>query len=668
MSEAARRVAKLRDDINLHNYRYYVLDEPIISDAEYDRLLRELQQLEAAHPELVSPDSPTQRVGAAPLTQFLSVRHSVAMLSLANAFTDEDVHEFDQRIRERLQVEQVVYVAEPKFDGLSLSLRYENGVLIQAATRGDGESGEEVTANARTIRTVPLRLRGKGWPAILEVRGEVVIRKDDFVSLNDERLRNEGKAFANPRNAAAGSVRQLDSRVTAKRPLSFFAWGLGASADVVAALHSQQMQLLHGWGFVVSEELRIVHGAHGMLDYYADLGRRRDALPFEIDGVVYKVDDLAARQRLGFTAKAPRWAIAHKYPAREETTVVEDIEPSVGRTGVVTPVAHLKPVAVGGVMVSRATLHNQDEVDRKDVRRGDTVIVRRAGDVIPEVVGVVSEKRPHGALRWHMPSHCPVCGAEVERLANEAAHRCTGGLYCPAQRMGALQHFASRLAMDIEGLGEKLVQQLVESGLVKTVADLYRLEREQVVDLERMGPKSADNLLRAIEASKTTSFSRFLFALGISQVGEATAKALARHFGQLQPLMDADEEMLQQVQDVGPVVAQSIAHFFRQPHNREVIDQLLVAGVHWPRETPRASTSPLKGKTFVLTGTLANMTRDEAKERIEALGGKVSGSVSRKTHYVVFGEDAGSKLAKAKTLGITLLDETAFVALLGSAQ
>ena len=564
MSDVRKRIARLRDDIHFHNYRYYVLDEPVISDAQYDRLLAELQTLEQSHPELITSDSPTQRVGAPPLERFGAVTHRIPMLSLGNAFTEEDIVEFDRRVRERLDVDTVDYAAEPKLDGLSLSLRYEDGVLVQAATRGDGETGEDVTANARTIRTVPLHLLGKDWPPTLEVRGEVVIRKEDFAHLNDERLRSEEKVFANPRNAAAGSVRQLDSRITASRPLSFFPWGLGSTTSVVADSHSKEMAKLRAWGFLVSQELNVVKGVTGLLDYYADLGRRRDALPFEIDGVVYKVDDISAQRRLGFTARAPRWAVAHKFPAREETTIVEAIEASVGRTGVITPVANLKPVAVGGVIVSRATLHNQDEVERKDVRIGDTVIVRRAGDVIPEVVGVIKEQRPARTRPWTMPNVCPVCGSEVEKLESEAAHRCIGGLYCPAQRMGAIEHFACREAMNIDGLGEKLVQQLVESGLVKTVADLYQLQKDDLVQLERMGDKSAENLLRAIAKSKSTTLPRFLFALGIHQVGEVTAKQLARHFHDLAPLLAATEDELQEVSDVGPIVAHSIAHFFAQ--------------------------------------------------------------------------------------------------------
>jgi len=664
MSDAGKRIARLRDEINFHNHRYYVLDEPVISDAQYDRLLTELQTLEQSHPDLITPDSPTQRVGAAPLKAFGAVTHRVPMLSLGNAFTEEDIVEFDRRVRERLAVDSVSYAAEPKLDGLSLSLRYEGGVLAQAATRGDGETGEDVTANARTIRTVPLHLLGNDWPPTLEVRGEVVIRKEDFARLNDERLRSEEKIFANPRNAAAGSVRQLDSRITAARPLSFFPWGLGSTTSLVADSHSEEMAKLRDWGFRVSQELNVVQGVEGLLGYYADVGRRRDELPFEIDGVVYKVDDIAAQKRLGFTARAPRWATAHKFPAREEMTIVEDIEASVGRTGVITPVANLKPVAVGGVIVSRATLHNQDEVERKDVRIGDTVIVRRAGDVIPEVVGVIKELRPARARRWTMPSACPVCGSEVEKLETESAHRCIGGLYCPAQRMGAIEHFACRDALNVDGLGEKLVQQLVESGLVKTVADLYQLQKNDLVQLERMGDKSAENLLQAIAKSQSTTLPRFLFALGIHQVGEVTAKQLARHFHDLAPLLAATEEDLQEVSDVGPVVAHSIAHFFAQSHNREVIDGLLRAGVHWPIEVAQASDSPWAGKTFVITGTLESMSRDEAATQIENRGGKVSSSVSSKTHCVVVGAEAGSKLKKAQQLGVTLLDEAAFLRLL----
>ncbi|MEW5790576.1 MAG: NAD-dependent DNA ligase LigA [Pseudomonadota bacterium] len=665
LDDVRTRIQALRSEINEHNYRYYVLDQPVISDAEYDRLLRELERLEAAHPELVTPDSPTQRVGAQPLSAFATIRHEIPMISLANAFSEEEVLDWDRRVREGLGVEGPVdYTAEPKFDGLSVAICYAHGALLRAGTRGNGVEGEDVTANVRTIRNVPLHLHGAGWPDFLEVRGEVVIPKSAFARLNREREEQGENVFANPRNAAAGSLRQLDPRVSARRPLRFFAWGIGAVSASIAPKHSQVLARLGEWGFQVSEYLHGVRGAAGCLDYYRDMAARRNDLPFEVDGVVYKVDDLAARERLGFTARAPRWAIAHKFPAQEETTVVEDIFPSVGRTGVVTPVAILRPVSVGGVTVSRASLHNQDEVERKDVRIGDTVIIRRAGDVIPEVVGVIAEKRPAHAQPWHMPAQCPVCGSEVLRLPDEAAHRCMGGLYCPAQRVGAVLHFASRRAMDIEGLGDKLVEQLVAKDLLRTVADLYALRQSDLAGLERMGEKSASKLLAHIEASKSTTLPRFLYALGIRQVGEATAKDLARYFGDLDPLMQADEEALQRVPQVGPVVAQSIRHFFLQPHNQEVIAALRQAGVHWPPVEHPMAESPLAGKIFVLTGTLDGMTREEARRRIEALGGKVSGSVSKKTDYVVVGAEPGSKADKARELGVRMLDEKAFLEML----
>ena len=661
------KIATLREEINHHNYRYYVLDSPLISDAAFDRLLSELQALEQSHPELITPDSPTQRVGAAPLRQFSSVQHSVPMLSLDNAFTDKDVEEFDRRARDKLKHAQLNYTVEPKLDGLSVSLRYENGVLVRAGTRGDGSVGEDVTANIRTIKSIPLKLQNKDWPAILEVRGEVVINKNDFTRLNDERIARHESVFANPRNAAAGSLRQLDSRITATRPLTFFPWGWGEISTTIASTHSQTMERLKAWGFKLGEEARLVQSIAACLDAYGDIGTRREALPYEIDGVVYKVDDLAAREILGFTSRAPRWAIAHKFPAQEETTIVEKIIPSVGRTGVITPVAMLRPVQVGGVVVSRATLHNVDEVQRKDVREGDTVIVRRAGDVIPEIVGVILEQRPQHTAVWQMPDKCPVCSAEVVRLPHESAHRCMAGLYCAAQRRGAVGHFASRHALDIEGLGEKIIKQLVESEMVKTIADCYGLTKEQLVSLERMGEKSAENLLFAIQKSNATTLARFIYALGISQVGEATAKQLATHFGSLDALMEASEEALQLVQDVGPVVASSIHHFFAQPHNREVIQRLRDAGVHWQEGQPATQHIPFANKTFVLTGSLESYSRDEAKEHIEALGGKVVGSVSKKTDFVVVGNDAGSKLEKAQQLGIVLLDEQAFREMLRSA-
>lgn len=670
MSDPARveaRIESLREQINEHNYRYYVLDAPVVSDAEYDRLLRELQELERQHPQLIVPDSPTQRVGAAPASEFGEVRHRVPMTSMDNAMDDTEVQDWDERVRKGLATGAPVdYSAEPKFDGTSISLRYEAGVLVRAGTRGDGTVGEDVTQNVRTIRTVPLRLHGHDWPRVLEVRGEIVIPKKDFEKLNVDQLREGGKIFANPRNAAAGSLRQLDSRVTAGRRLSFFPWGLGeVSGGAVPDRYSGVIKKLGEWGFRVTDLFRIAHGIGDCLKYYAKIGGMRESLPFEIDGVVYKVDDLAARERLGFTARAPRWAVAHKFPAHEETTVVEGILASVGRTGVITPVAVLRPVHIGGVTVTHATLHNQDEVERKDVRIGDSVIVRRAGDVIPEVVGVIRERRPGYTQAWRMPEKCPQCGSEVLREEGEAAYRCMGGLFCPAQRMGALLHFASRRAMDIEGLGEKLAGQLVELGMVRTVADLYRLEPQPLAGLERMGEKSAQNLVDRIASSKATTLPRLLNALGIPQVGEATALALAGHFGDLKPIMDASVESLEEIGGIGPNVAGEIHSFFHQKHNREVIERLLAAGVHWPRAARERVSLPFAGKTFVLTGTLAALTRDEAKERLIALGARVSGSVSKKTDYVVVGQDPGSKADRARMLGVAMLDEQAFVKLLG---
>jgi DNA ligase (NAD+) len=661
-----RRAEELRKEINTHNYRYYVLDQPIISDAQYDKLLRELQEIEKTQKEPIPLDSPTQRVGAAPLAAFGQVRHKVPMTSMDNAFTDEEVGEWDQRVRKGLESGgDIAYTAEPKFDGTSVSLRYENGMLVQVGTRGDGGTGEDVTTNVRTIKTVPLHLQGEGWPRVVEVRGEVVIPKKDFEQLNAEQLKRGDKIFANPRNAAAGSLRQLDPRITASRPLSFFPWGLGETSEPVARRYSEVVKKLQGWGFRVTEFFQTAKGVEGCLKYYANILARRDKLPFEIDGVVYKVDDLVARDNLGFTARAPRWAVARKFPAQEENTVVEDIIASVGRTGVITPVAVLRPVQVSGVTVTHATLHNQDEVERKDVRIGDTVIVRRAGDVIPEVVGAIKDKRPRGTKLWHMPKKCPVCGSEVIREPEEAAHRCMGGLVCSAQRMGALLHFASRHAMDIEGLGDKLVQQLVEKGMVKTVADLYQLTKAELANLERMAEKSAQNLLDQIEKSKDTTLGRFLLALGIPQVGEATAQLLAEQFGSLDGIMDAGRETLEQVHGIGPTMAEDIYSFFHEKHNREVIRDLLKAGVHWPKPTGVKKSSVLAGKTFVLTGGLSSMTRDEVKRTLQDMGAKVTGSVSKKTDYVIVGEEPGSKADKAKELGVTMLDEKEFFRLLG---
>ena len=665
-SAIAARAHFLREEIERHNYLYYVLDAPAIPDAEYDRLFRELERLEAEFPQLATPDSPTQRIGAAPLSGFSQLTHRVPMLSLNNAFAEEEVAAFDRRVREGLVVAEVDYAVEPKFDGLAISLVYENGVLVQGATRGDGYTGEDVTANLRTIKAIPLRLHAAQPPRLLEVRGEVLILKADFDRLNRQQREKGEKEFANPRNAAAGSLRQLDPRITATRPLTFFAYGLGSAEGVILPrTQSAVMDYLETLRVPVCRERKVVRGHAGLLDYYRTIGARRDSLPYDIDGVVYKVNDLGWQERLGFVARAPRFAVAHKFPAQEAMTELLGIEVQVGRTGALTPVARLKPVFVGGATVTNATLHNEDEIRRKDVRIGDTVVVRRAGDVIPEVVAVVGERRPAAAREFIMPATCPVCGSRVVRLPDEAAARCSGGLFCPAQRKQAILHFASRRALDIEGMGDKLVDQLVDKELVHTPADIYRLGMNALANLDRMAEKSAGNLLSAIEASKKTTLARFVYALGIRNVGEATAKELARHFGGLDPLMAANEEALQQVPDIGPVVAQSIAQFFGEPHNREVIAQLIAAGVRWNEGAGvAASTSAISGKTFVLTGTLPTLTRDEAKEKIEALGGKVSGSVSGKTGYVVAGADPGSKLAKAQELGVTILDESGLMELL----
>jgi len=662
--QAAARIERLRAQINDANYRYYVLDAPAIADAEYDRLLAELSALEAQHPDLITPDSPTQRVGAAPLAAFGAVRHTVPMTSMDNAFNDEDVRAFDVRVRKGLGVDGPIdYTAEPKYDGVSVSLRYERGVLARAGTRGDGETGEDITANVRTIKSIPLKLQGADWPDVVEVRGEIVIPRQDFERLNREQLARNDKVFANPRNAAAGSLRQLDPRVTASRPLRFFPWGLGEVTRPIADRYADVVERLRAWGFRISEYFRLVHGVDECLRYYQTLLAARATLPFEIDGVVYKVNALAARDRLGFTARAPRWAIAHKLPAQEEQTIVEAILPSVGRTGVITPVAVLQPVAVSGVTVTHATLHNEDELKRKDVRVGDTVIVRRAGDVIPEVVSVVLDKRPSQTHVWRMPTRCPVCGSEVVREPEAAAHRCMGGLHCPAQRIGAILHYAARSALDIEGLGEKLVEQLVQKELVQTVADVYRLTAPQLAALERMGEKSAQNLLARIEASKTTTLARFLYGLGIPQVGEATAQQLAEHFGDLDPLMNATQDEIDAVPNIGASMAEDIHAFFHDPENRNVIERLRAAGVHWPAVERRIG-APLAGKTFVLTGTLSSLSRDEAKRRLQALGAKVAGSVSKKTDYVVVGADPGSKADKARELNVPQLTEDELLTLL----
>ena len=665
------RVAGLRSEIERLNHAYYVLDQLIVPDVEYDRLFGELQRLESEHPELRSADSPTQRVGGKPLPEFKAVRHVVPMLSIRTETDTEPsgARAFDTRVRRELHLDEsappVEYAAELKFDGLAIGLRYENGILTQAATRGDGETGEDVTQNVRTVRRIPLRLTGAA-PPVLEVRGEVFMSRPDFERFNT-RQRAEGRAtLVNPRNGAAGSIRQLDSSVTARRPLSFFAYGLGDTQEApLPATHSAVLDMLEKLGLPVCEHRATVLGADGLIDFHARIRTARDKLPFDIDGVVYKVNSLALQRQLGFLTREPRWAVAHKYPAEEALTTVEAIEVQVGRTGALTPVARLAPVFVGGVTVTNATLHNEDEVRRKDVRIGDTVIVRRAGDVIPEVASVVKEKRPALTQEFHLPAHCPVCGSLVEKPADEAIARCSGGLYCPAQRKQALLHFASRRAMDIEGLGDKLVDQLVDHEIVRTPADLYRLDQQQLSSLERMAEKSAANLLAAIARSRQTTLARFVYALGIRNVGEATAKDLARHFGTLDALIGAAEADLQQVSDVGPVVAASLARFFAEPHNLQVIAQLRAAGLHWAEgEAAAVVSSAIVGKTFVLTGTLPTLTRDDARQRIEALGGKVAGSVSKKTDFVVAGAEAGGKLDKARQLDIVILDETQLLELL----
>ena len=656
----SERARQLREEIERHNHAYYVLDQPTVPDAEYDHLFRELQAIEAKYPELLPPDSPTLRVGGRPLSAFGEVKHGVPMLSLGNAFAEDEVAAFDRRCRTGLDVEELEYAAEPKFDGLAITLRYERGVFVRGATRGDGFTGEEVTHNLRTIKNLPLRLRDGQPPDVLEVRGEVLMFRRDFERLNLRQQLSGDKEFVNPRNAAAGSLRQLDPAVTAQRPLRFFAYGVAEMQAAWPATHSELMDRLAGWGFPLAGERAVVRGLPGLLGFYGRIGAARASLPYDIDGVVYKVNRLADQEKLGFVSRAPRFAIAHKFPAQEMLTTVEAIEIQVGRTGALTPVARLTPVFVGGVTVTNATLHNEDEVRRKDIRVGDTVIVRRAGDVIPEIVAVVKhgpDSTPYLLLEA-VGHRCPVCGSAAEKLAGEAVARCTGGLYCPAQRKQALLHFASRRAMDIEGLGDKLVDQLVDTGRVHTPADLYSLTLEQVAGLDRMAEKSATNLLDAIGKSRNTTLARFIYALGIRNVGEATAKDLARYFGTLDVLMAADEAELEQVPDVGPVVAVSLARFFAEAHNVTVIDQLRAAGVRWTEEAQPVALSAIAGKTFVLTGTLPSMSREEAKALIESQGGKVIGSVSNKTNYVVAGREAGAKLEKAQQLGVTIMNES----------
>ena len=684
------RADQLRQLLNQHAHRYYVLDEPAIPDAEYDRLFQELQALEAAHPELLSPDSPTQRVGGAAVDAFASVRHRVPMLSIHTEtdISDQGAVAFDQRVRKQLQLTpndaEVEYVAELKFDGLAISLRYVDHVLVQAATRGDGETGEDVTHNIRTIGQIPLRLSPDA-PAALEVRGEVYMRRDAFEALNARQrqriaagAKNE-KTFVNPRNAAAGAVRQLDPQIAAQRPLSFYAYALHFHSDSPQALtaleatlwglqaygtHANVLHSLKAWGFAVAEQTQVVQGAKGLVQFHEDIAAVRDQLPYDIDGVVYKANRIDQQAQMGMVSREPRWAVAHKYPAQEALTTVVGIDVQVGRTGKLTPVAKLAPVFVGGVTVTNATLHNEDEARRKDVRVGDTVVVRRAGDVIPEVVSVVMEKRLHEASLFTMPRTCPVCGSQAVREEGEADYRCTGGLYCSAQQKQAILHFAQRRAVEIEDLGEKLVDQLVDAGLVKTLADLYKLGFNHLAMLDRMAEKSANNVLTSLEKSKTTTLPRFLFGLGIRHVGEATAKDLARHFGGMDAIMDASQAQLLQVPDVGPVVAQSLRTFFDQAHNREVVEQLRACGVHWPESDPQGRLDlPLAGHTYVITGTLPTLSREQAQALLEEAGAKVAGSVSKKTTALIAGEAAGSKLEKATALGIPVLDETALMAL-----
>ena len=661
----AERYAYLQAELARLEHAYYVLDNPLLPDAEYDLLFRELLDIESAHPEWVSSESLSQRVGGTALKEFNSVQHIVPMLSLNNAFEDAELIAFDRRCRETLHVDVVEYAGELKFDGLAISLRYENGVLVRAATRGDGASGEDVTANIKTIRAIPLRLIGKMIPAVLEVRGEVFMYLRDFKRMNQQAAAAGEKEFANPRNAAAGSLRQLDSKVTARRPLSFFAYGLG-DLKPQSWLPSTHEELLNAYvklGLPVCPERRVMKSVVEILDFYNEVGAKRDSLPYDIDGVVYKVNSFAEQAKLGFVSRAPRFALAHKFPAQEALTTVLGIDVQVGRTGAITPVARLAPVEVGGVTVTNATLHNEDEIKRKDVRIGDTVSVRRAGDVIPEVVSVIKDRRPADAQEFIMPIRCPVCDSHIERLSDEAIARCSGGLFCGAQRKQALIHFAHRRALDIEGLGEKIVDQLVDQHLVRTPADLYRLGFTALANLERMGDKSADNLIQAIEKSRNTTLARFIFALGIRHVGETTAKDLANHYGSVHALMEASLEDLLTVKDVGPVVADSIVSFMQEAHNREVIEQLLASGIQLAVEKKEISAAAL-GKTFVLTGTFPTLTRDAAKDLLEKAGAKVAGSVSKKTDYVVAGVDAGSKLTKAEDLGIAVIDEAAMLGLL----
>lgn len=672
MTSVQEQITALRTTLRHHEYLYHVMDTPEIPDAEYDRLMRELRELESAHPDLITPDSPTQRVGAAPLATFEQVRHEVPMLSLDNTFDEAGFLAFNKRVQDRLKsTDDLTYCCELKLDGLAVSLLYENGLLVRAATRGDGTTGENITANVRTIHAIPLRLHGDNIPARVEVRGEVFMTESGFEKLNEEARRTGGKVFANPRNAAAGSLRQLDPRITAKRPLTFFCYGFGLlEGGEMPASHWQRLQQFKAWGLPVSDRIRLVHTADEVLAFYRQVEQDRPSLGFDIDGVVIKVDSQALQEQLGFVARAPRWAVAFKFPAQEQMTIVRDVEFQVGRTGAITPVARLEPVQVAGVIVSNATLHNADEIARLGLRIGDKVVIRRAGDVIPQVVNVVESERPADAREIVFPSHCPVCGSDVERVEGEAVTRCTGGLICGAQRKEALKHFVSRRAMDVDGMGDKIIDQLVEKEYVKTPADLFRLTAGKLTGLDRMGPKSAQNVVDALEKAKFTTLPRFLYALGIREVGEATAANLANHFGELEKVMNADLDALIAVQDVGKVVAAHVRNFMEEESNREVIRQLTKeVGVHWPAVVvvkAEEIDSPFAGKTVVLTGSLSQMNRDDAKARLTALGAKVSGSVSKKTDLLIAGEAAGSKLAKAQELGIAVIDEAEMIRLLGA--
>ena len=666
---AAESIQSLRNHINEHNHKYYVLDEPSIPDAEYDRLMRELQALEDANPELITSDSPTQRVGGAPLVGFTEVQHERPMLSLDNAMNADEFAAFYQRVQDRLKTDEPLeFACEPKLDGLAISLLYVNGVLERAATRGDGQTGEDVTQNVRTIKNVPLRLQGNQTPTRIEIRGEVYMPKAGFDAYNDRARENEEKVFANPRNAAAGSLRQLDSRITAKRPLEFCAYSLGIVSDDfdMPDTHSAQLAQVQVWGVRINEEMRVVNGLEEAQTFFSQLGEKRHQLGYEIDGTVFKINSLALQETLGFVARAPRWAIAYKFPAVEELTVLQDVDFQVGRTGALTPVARLKPVHVAGVTVSNATLHNMDEIARLGVKIGDTVIVRRAGDVIPQVVAVVEERRPDDARDIVMPPACPVCESHIERVEGEAVTRCTGGLVCSAQRKEAIKHFASRKALDVEGLGDKLIDQMVAASLIDSLDDVFHLTLDDIAGLERMAEKSAQNVLNALEKSKATTLGRFIYSLGIREVGTVTAQNLANHFGFLERIMNASVDVLLDVPDVGNIVAQHLVNFFAEEHNRTVIEQLQKSGVHWDESEPvnAADDAPLAGKTAVITGTLSDMSRDDAKLALEALGVKVTGSVSAKTDFLVAGDKAGSKLTKAQNLGVRVFDEEAFKVLL----